>query len=75
MMHPCIRKVCGKSYESEDEDAYYCFDCREQNRKTAEKIDAIIRARGPKHHGPNLLNQYDSLAKGPGGFPNAKNFL
>lgn len=67
----CVK--CGKPYESEDQDDYYCLVCLEEKKRLAQEIDKQISAR-PKKQPISDLQKYDSLPK-IGGFPNANHFL
>ena len=71
--HQCIKPSCETSYEDEDPDPYYCFECREQNKKMAAEIDLKVKAQSTSKP-ESLLKKYDSLPKGKGGFVNAKYF-
>ena len=42
--HTCIKPSCGREYEEEDDEAYYCFDCRKENQETAKRIDSQRRS-------------------------------
>jgi hypothetical protein len=66
--HVCIKPGCGKSYEDEDEDAYYCFDCREDNKKIAAQLDAKMKSI-PRSKPSSLLAEYNAQPKGPYGYP------
>lgn len=72
-MQICIKKICGKQFEGEDPD--YCPACREVNKELATKIDAQIKEKGISRSTFSRLQFYDSLPKGPGGFPYAKSFI
>lgn len=43
--HVCIKPGCGKSYSSEDEDAYYCEICLEEKNKIAVEVDKKMAGR------------------------------
>ena len=69
MIHKCIRLACGQSYESEEEDAYYCSSCQERNKEIAAKLKVV-------NHLPRsgLLAKYNSLPK-VGGFVRARDMM
>lgn len=40
MQHTCIKPSCGKSYNDNDEEAYYCPSCQQERKAIAAQIDA-----------------------------------
>jgi len=65
--HPCIKPSCGKKYDSDDAERYYCPDCATANQLLAQQIDAKI-ASTPRRETRSALQEYDNAPKGPGGF-------
>ena len=65
--HICIKPGCGKSYEDNDSDAYYCPSCQKERKKIAAEVDAKVAAR-PSRAQKSGIQQYDEAPKGPGGF-------
>ena len=72
MKHTCVK--CGKGYSDELEDDYYCFSCQNAKKALAAKIDAEVKARGPRRHEESMIQRYERLPK-RGGFVNAREFL
>ena len=61
MKHKCIKAACGKSYEENDPDAYYCFDCRHEKTAIAKRIDRKFAGRSTVPP-ETPLQLYDRLA-------------
>ena len=73
----CIKPGCGKVYQSEDEEPYYCPECLTAKQKIAQEVDRKMAGRvtiQPKSD----LQLYDEMAsnsqlrKGGVAFVNAK---
>lgn len=58
----CIKPSCDKSYESEEEEAYYCKSCQEANKAIAKQIDAQVAAR-PKRKRTSNWKEYEEAAR------------
>lgn len=43
--HTCIKSECGKSYQDNDPDAYYCESCLAEKKSIAKKLDAQFSTR------------------------------
>jgi len=65
MTHTCIKISCGKQYESDEEEAYYCPSCVEQKEALARQIDAKV---GPSTNRSvrTALQEYDEGEKAHG---------
>lgn len=59
--HQCIKPSCDNSYESKDQDAYYCPDCEKANKILAKQIDAQVAAR-PKRSRKSAWQEYEDNA-------------
>ena len=60
MRHQCVRKVCGKFYDSNDPDPYFCEECQERNKRLAAEIDSkIVRTPPP----PTIEDMIGALSK------------
>lgn len=40
MLFKCIKPTCGREYESPEEEAYLCGQCRQEKKAIAAQIDA-----------------------------------
>lgn len=38
--HRCLKSDCGKEYQDEDVDAYYCPECAAEKKKIAKTFDS-----------------------------------
>lgn len=72
--HTCIRPGCGKQYESEDPDAYYCEPCDEARKAIAAEVDARL---GPNVNQPKTPSDFERYIAAPKvrGFANARDIL
>lgn len=72
----CIKPNCGKVYQTEDDEAYYCGDCLTERQKIARDIDAKMAGRSSMQPRTELQMYEDALSRGvsKGGmrFVNAK---
>lgn len=64
--HVCIKPACGATYQSEDEERYYCPPCLEAKMALAAQIDAQIANRPPKLPRSSALQEYDQAPKAHG---------
>lgn len=62
----CIK--CKTSYQSEDEEPYYCGECLAVRNKIAKEVDAKLALRPKKEVPLTALQQYD-LVRGKSPFP------
>lgn len=65
--HICIKVGCGKQYEDNEVDAYYCKDCKEANKALAAEIDKTITSR-PRKPVKSALQEYDETTDKVRGF-------
>ena len=71
--HPCIK--CQTTYDSNEDEAYYCPTCFAEKREIAAKVDEKVGIRiSNKKTVQSALQHYDSLPK-RNGFVMAKDFL
>jgi hypothetical protein len=50
--HSCIK--CNQSYQSKDEDAYYCETCNKARLAIAAQVDAQVASRPSKREAPGF---------------------
>lgn len=62
MLYTCIKPSCGKKYESPEEEAYLCSDCRAEKKKIAAQVDAQFLGRVPEPV-VSELQAFESSAK------------
>lgn len=60
--HVCIKPDCETSYQSKEEDAYYCESCQKANKALAKKIDAQVASR-PKRKQTSNWQAYEQSQK------------
>lgn len=61
--HTCIKPGCGKQYDDEDPDPYYCTACNEQRLVIAQAIEAKYPVTVGQPKSMSDLEIYDSQAK------------
>lgn len=66
--HKCIKPSCGKTYQDEEIEAYYCPDCDAERKQVAKELDAKFNTVGQQPS--TALSDYDA-ARGNGKFPSA----
>lgn len=71
--HKCVKATCDNTYQSKDEDAYFCNDCQKEKNAIAKQIDARFAHR-PSRQPESIMATYDKAEK-IHGFPNASQFL
>ena len=63
--HVCIKPVCGKQYQDNDPDPYYCPECKEKAQAIAKQIEAKLAGRPRKPIKSDLQLYYETCkAKG-----------
>ncbi len=65
--HTCVKPGCGATYESKDEEAYYCPPCDAARKEIAKDVDARMAAIPKKEYMSNL-QAYDA-ARGNNKYP------
>lgn len=59
--HACIK--CKQSYQSKDEDAYYCESCNNARLAIAAEIDAKVSAQPSRRAAPNFEERMAGFQK------------
>jgi hypothetical protein len=59
----CIKPACANTYESNEQEAYYCPDCVAANKAIAAQIDAQIASRPSKRGGTSAWQEYEAAQK------------
>jgi uncharacterized Zn ribbon protein len=60
--HQCISPECSKTYQSKDEDPYYCETCTRKRNAIAKVVDKKM-ASIPRKPQKSALQQYDESPK------------
>jgi hypothetical protein len=63
--YTCIKPVCDNTYQSADEEAYYCESCQKQNKALAQEIDKKLKSKDRKQQ-KSELQLYDEAVKNGG---------
>ena len=58
--HTCIKPACSNTYEDEEQDAYYCEECKTANVALAKQIDAQIASRPTKRKTVSAVQEYEA---------------
>lgn len=59
--HVCIKPVCGKTYEDDEQDAYYCPECVERNKQIAQEIDKKLAGKKSNRKGQSFNEQVSGM--------------
>lgn len=60
MQHTCIKPKCGKVYNDDDPDPYYCSDCQQEKVRIIAKME---RNFVPSETIQSDLQRFDDVAK------------